>query len=93
MTEPWSILTVTGAVVLVVLAVVLRVALHAISARTTGGLCTGACLLIAGWAFQLELWPWDVISAAVALLALFSWAASPGPTHTPSPADTGKRES
>ncbi|MEV1063415.1 hypothetical protein [Streptomyces sp. NPDC050263] len=91
MTEPWSVLTVTTAVVLVLLAAVLRTALHLISPRTTVGLCAGACLLIAAWTFQLELWPWDVLSAALTLLVLFAWA--PGPDRTPPDADASTRES
>lgn len=93
MTEPWSIVTVTTAVVLVLLAGVLRVALHAISARTAAGMCTAACLLVAVWTFQLELWPWDVISAAMSLLVFFAWAGGPAPNHVPMTADTSDQES
>jgi len=92
-TEPWSILTLSAAVALVVLAVVLRSALHVVSPRTTGGLCAASCLLISGWTFQLELWPWDVLSAAVALLVLTAWAAGPAPDTTPPTADTSTQES
>jgi len=76
----WSTITIAAAVLLALTAV-LGAARRRLGGRTTSGISTLAALLVAGWTFERELWPWDVLSAAVVLLMAFVWLNAPAPAR------------
>lgn len=85
--KPWEIVLLGNAVLLFA-AAVLGGLLHRARPCTVLGLGTLALGLVAAWLFERELWPWDILSAAVTLLAAFVWLNA-GPSE---PSEPSRRE-